>query len=58
MIVVATKIDSANPEKLKKLVGARKAPQAGVSRDLCRHGPGIDELKWALAQASAHPRKA
>ena len=37
MIVVATKIDVANPEKLKKLAAHAKTPQAGVPRHLCRH---------------------
>ncbi len=37
MIVVATKIDAANPEKLKKLSRACQAAQAGVPCDLRCH---------------------
>jgi GTP-binding protein len=50
MIVVATKLDSANPDKLKKLsthVKRRKLEFYGVSAVT---GQGIDELKWALAK--------
>jgi GTP-binding protein len=49
MIVAATKIDSANPEKLKKLtahVKRRKLPLYAIS---AVSGEGIEELKWALA---------
>jgi GTP-binding protein len=54
MIVVATKIDVANPEKLKKLAAACEAPQAGVPCHFSGDGQGIDELKWALAKRLAH----
>ena len=50
MIVVATKIDAANPEKLKKLsthVKRRKLEFHAISAVT---GQGIDELKWALAR--------
>jgi GTP-binding protein len=50
MIVAATKIDVANPEKLKKLAAhakKRKLEFHGVSAVT---GEGIDELKWALAK--------
>ena len=50
MIVAATKIDSANPEKLKKLaahVMRRKLEFHAVSAVT---GQGIDELKWSLAR--------
>ena len=50
MIVVATKIDSANPEKLKKLstyVKRRKLEFHAISAVT---GAGIEELKWALAK--------
>lgn len=51
MIVVATKLDAANPEKLKKLkahVRRRKMEFHGISAVT---GEGIEELKWALVQA-------
>jgi len=50
MMVVATKIDAADPEKLKKLkahAGRRKLEFHAVSAVT---GEGIDELKWALAK--------
>ena len=50
MIVVATKIDAANPDKLKKLrthAQRRKLEFHAVSAVT---GEGIDELKWALAK--------
>jgi len=50
MIVVGTKIDSANPEKLKKLstyVKRRKLEFHAISAVT---GAGIEELKWALAK--------
>jgi GTPase len=50
MIVVATKIDAANPEKLKKLstyIRRRKLEFHAISAVT---GQGIDELKWALAK--------
>jgi GTPase len=54
MIVAATKIDSANPEKLKKLttyVRRRKLEFHAIS---AVSGQGIEDLKWALA---AHVRE-
>jgi GTP-binding protein len=50
MIVAATKIDSANPESLKKLrthVKRRKLEFHAISAVT---GQGIDELKWSLAR--------
>jgi GTP-binding protein len=50
MIVVATKVDAANPEKLKKLaahVKRRKLEFHAISAVTCQ---GIEELKWALAK--------
>jgi GTP-binding protein len=49
MIVVATKMDAANPDKIKKLstyVKRRKLEFHAISAVT---GQGIDELKWALA---------
>jgi GTPase len=50
MIVCATKIDSANPEKLKKLsthVKGRKLEFHAISAVT---GEGIENLKWSLAR--------
>ena len=50
MIVVATKIDSANPEKLKKLAAHVKRRKLEFHAVSAVTGQGIDELKWALAK--------
>jgi GTP-binding protein len=50
MIVVATKIDSANPEKLKKLTAHVKRRKLEFHAISAVTGEGIDELKWALAK--------
>lgn len=50
MIVVATKIDSANPEKLKKLAAHIKRRKLEFHAISAVTGQGIDELKWALAK--------
>ena len=50
MIVVATKIDSANPEKLKKLTAHVKRKKLEFHAISAVTGEGIDELKWALAK--------
>jgi GTP-binding protein len=50
MIVVATKIDSANPEKLKKLAAHVKRRKLEFHAISAVTGQGIDELKWALAK--------
>jgi GTP-binding protein len=50
MIVVATKIDAANPEKLKKLAAHAKRKKLEFHRVSAVTGEGIDELKWALAK--------
>jgi GTPase len=50
MIVVATKIDSANPEKLKKLTAYAKRRKLEFHAVSAVTGQGIDELKWALAK--------
>ncbi len=49
-IVVATKIDSANPEKLKKLAAYAKRRKLEFHAVSAVTGEGIDELKWALAR--------
>jgi len=50
MIVVATKIDAANPEKLKKLAAHAKRKKLEFHTVSAVTGEGIDELKWALAK--------
>jgi GTP-binding protein len=50
MIVVATKIDSANPEKLKKLTTHVKRRKLEFHAISAVTGQGIDELKWAVAR--------
>jgi GTP-binding protein len=50
MIVVATKIDVANPEKLKKLAAHAKRRKLEFHAISAVTGEGIDELKWALAK--------
>ena len=49
MMVVATKIDVANPEKLKKLSTYAKRRKLEFHAISAVTGEGIDELKWALA---------
>jgi GTP-binding protein len=50
MIVCATKIDSANPDKLKKLAAHVKRRKLEFHAISAVTGQGIDELKWALAK--------
>jgi GTP-binding protein len=50
MIIVATKIDAANPEKLKKLTTYAKRRKFEFHAISAVTGQGIDELKWALAK--------
>jgi GTP-binding protein len=50
MIVAATKIDSANPEKLKKLAAHVKRRKLQFHAISAVTGQGIDELKWTLAK--------
>ncbi len=50
MVVVATKIDVANPEKLKKLATHVKRRKLEFHAISAVTGQGIDELKWALAK--------
>ena len=52
MIVVATKIDAANPEKLKKLAAHAKRRKLEFHAVSAVTGEGIEELKWALARAA------
>jgi GTP-binding protein len=50
MIVCATKIDSANPEKLKKLSAHVKRKKLEFHAISAVTGQGIEELKWSLAK--------
>jgi GTPase len=50
MIVVATKIDASNPDKVKKLTTYAKRRKLEFHAISAVTGEGIDELKWALAR--------
>ena len=50
MIVVATKIDAGNPDKLKKLAAHAKRRKLEFHAVSAVTGEGIEELKWALAR--------
>src|SRR5579863_193765 len=50
MIVAASKMDAANPEKLKKLRAHVKRKKLEFHAISAVTGEGIDELKWALAK--------
>jgi GTP-binding protein len=50
MIVVATKIDAVNPEKLKKLSAHAKRRKLAFYAISAVTGAGIEELKWAVAK--------
>jgi GTP-binding protein len=50
MIVCATKIDSANPEKLKKLAAHVRRKKLEFHAISAVTGEGIEELKWSLAR--------
>ena len=50
MIVVASKIDAANPDKLKKLSAHVKRRKLEFHPISAATGQGIDELKWALSK--------
>jgi GTP-binding protein len=55
MIVVATKIDAVNPEKLKKLSTYAKRRKLEFHAISAVTGQGIEELKWALAKQVEQP---
>jgi len=50
MMVVATKLDIANPEKLKKLSGHARRRKLEFHAISAVTGQGIDGLKWAIAK--------
>lgn len=56
MIVVATKMDAANPEKVKKLRAHAKRRKLEFYAISAVTGEGIDELKWALAGRVREPQ--
>ena len=49
MIVAATKIDAANPEKLKKIAAHARRRKLEFHAISAVTGEGVDKLKWALA---------
>ena len=55
MIVVATKVDAVNPDKLKKLKAHAKRRKLDFYAISAVTGEGVDELKWALARAVRPP---
>ncbi len=57
MIVCATKIDSANPEKLKKLAAHIKRKKLEFHAISAVTGEGIEELKWSLARHLRTPEE-
>ncbi|MGH9600188.1 MAG: GTPase ObgE [Terracidiphilus sp.] len=57
-IVAATKIDAANPEKLKKLAAHAKRRRLEFHAISAVTGEGIDKLKWALAARLREPSHA
>jgi GTPase len=57
MIVAATKIDAANPEKLRKLAAHAKRRKLEFHAISAVTGEGLEELKWALAARLRRPRK-
>ena len=50
MIVVASKVDVANPEKLKKLTASAKRRKLEFHAISAVTGQGIEDLKWAIAK--------
>jgi GTP-binding protein len=50
MIVVATKTDAANPEKLKKIATHAKRRRLEFHAISAVTGEGVNELKWAIAK--------
>ena len=56
MIVVASKADVANPEKLKKLQAMAKRKKLPLLRDFRRDGPGHREAEVGHGERVAKPR--
>ena len=57
MIVVASKVDAANPEKLKKLAASAKRRKLEFHAISAATGEGIEQLKWALAKRVRETRE-
>jgi len=47
---VASKMDAANPEKLKKLTASAKRRKLEFHAISAVTGQGIEDLKWAIAK--------
>ncbi|HTJ31189.1 MAG TPA: GTPase ObgE, partial [Acidobacteriaceae bacterium] len=57
MIVVASKVDAANPDKLKKLKANAKRRKLDFYAISSATGEGVEELKWALAKRVSETRE-
>ena len=57
VIVVASKMDAVNPEKLKKLKASAKRRKLEFFAVSSATGEGIEELKWALAKRVGEARE-
>ena len=58
MIVVASKVDVANPEKLKKLAAMAKRRKLPFFPISAVTGAGVDALRYAMGDAVREHRKA
>jgi len=58
MVVVATKVDTANPAKLKKLSTSAKRRKLEFHTISSVTGEGIEDLKWAIAKIVREARTA
>ena len=58
MIVVASKIDAANPEKLKKLKAMAKRKKLPFYEISAVTGAGIEKLKYAVGERVKELREA